>query len=160
MHKETGIRGETVGVHFGTWNKFLKLMNETEIYDVTKVIHTEEELMKMYKEYSIKLGKTEYGASTGDFKKPDFPYSPEILIIRFGSMNNLRKLVGFKTKPNLKKQYTKKELKEILYKKYKEKGRKLTQNELRKDQKVPSMNTFLRYFQTTKMSDVWKEVLE
>ena len=45
MQKETGIRIETIGKHFGSWNKFLKLMNEAEIYNISKVIHTKEELV-------------------------------------------------------------------------------------------------------------------
>ena len=159
MQKETGIRIETIGKHFGSWNKFLKLMNEAEIYNISKVIHTKEELVEMYIKYSRESGKSEYGASEKDLRDTDFPYSSEILLVRFGNMNNLRRLAGFKTKKSGRTIYTKAELGDILYKKYKEKGRRLTQSELRKERDIPVLNTYLRYFQTTKMSEVWEEVL-
>ena len=159
MQKETGIRIETIGKHFGSWNKFLKLMNEAEIYNISKVIHTKEELVEMYIKYSRESGKSEYGASEKDLRDTDFPYSSEILLVRFGNMNNLRRLAGFKTKKSGRTIYTKAELGDILYKKYKEKGRRLTQSELRKERDMPVLNTYLRYFQTTKMSEVWEEVL-
>ena len=160
MEKETGIRAETIGKHFGSWNKFLKLMNETKIYNTSKVIHTEEELLDMYRKYSFKLMKEEYGASAKDLRDSDFPYSIEVLLVRFGSMNNLRKLAGFKERNPGKSIYTKTELKEILYKKYVEKERILTQRELKEDKDIPSLGTFLRYFQTTRISEVWAEVLK
>ena len=160
MGKETGIRVETIGKHFGSWNKFLKLMNETEIYNTSKVVHTKEELLDMYKKYSLKLVKEEYGASRKDLGDSDFPYSVEVLLVRFGSMNNLRRLAGFKEVSPGKSIYTKAGLKEMLYKKYVEKERKLTQRELKEDKDMPTLGTFLRYFQTTKMSEVWAEVLE
>ncbi|MDR2878579.1 MAG: hypothetical protein LBV03_01515 [Fusobacteriales bacterium] len=134
-------------------------MNETKIYKTSKVVQTKEELLDMYIKYSLKLGKGEYGASELDLINSDFPYGPGVLSLRFGNINNLRKQAGFKLrKPGIYK-YTKTELKNILYKKYKEKGRRLTQKEVKKED-MPTTNTFLRHFQTTKMTEVWDEVLK
>ena len=63
MLEETGIHPETIRNHFGSWNKFLKLLKEENVHKLTKVTHTNEELIKMYREFSIKTGNSEYGAS-------------------------------------------------------------------------------------------------
>ena len=64
---------------------------------------------------------------------------------------------------------SKEEIKKKLLEKYKEYGRILTVRELKKMHKklneeenwiFPGDTTILKYFQTTKMSEVWKEVLK
>ena len=47
----------------------------------------------------------------------------------------------------------------MLYTKYKKYGRKLTQTEIAKNDSLPNPSSIFYYFQTTKISDVWREVL-
>ena len=80
---------------------------------------------------------------------------------RFGGLNALRKLLGMEIKYPSNKKYTKEELTEKLLEKYNEYGRILSQSEIKKLEKeegFPGGSTFLSYFQTTKMSEVWAEV--
>ena len=65
--------------------------------------------------------------------------------------------------------YTKEEIRKQLLKKYEEYERRLTPRELKEiHQKsieennwiFPGYTTILKYFQTTKMSEVWNEVLK
>ena len=163
MKKETGIGFETVRDHFGGWNIFLRLMNEKEITEMTKVTHTKEEILEMYRKFSIKIGKGETGATESDLDSKDFPYRVHVLCSRFRSLNNMRELLGFEIKKSSNSKYTKKELKVKLLKKYKEYGRKLTQKELKeisKEEEFPVVKTILNHFETTKMSAVWEEVLK
>ena len=145
-----------------------ELIKENDILRMTKVLHTDEEILEMYRDFSIKIGKDGYGATGKDLKKKGFPYKVNVLRIRFKSLNNMRKLLGFKMNRGYSV-YTKEILTKILLKKYKEYGRKLTQKEMReinkkykndKEKKLPGMSTFLAYFKTTKMSKVWEEVLK
>ena len=168
MTKETGVSMEAIRLHFGNWNKFLELIKENDILRMTKVLHTDEEILEMYRDFSIKIGKDGYGATGKDLKKKGFPYKVNVLRIRFKSLNNMRKLLGFKMNRGYSV-YTKEILTKILLEKYKEYGRRLTQNEMReinkkykndKEKKLPGMSTFLAYFKTTKMSKVWEEVLK
>ena len=163
MKKETGIGFETVRDHFGSWNIFLRLMNEKERTEMTKVTHTKEEILEMYRKFSIKIGKGETGATESDLESEDFPYRVHVLCSRFRSLNNMRKLLGFEIKKSGISKYTKKELKVKLLKKYKKYGRKLTQKELKeisKQEEFPVVKTILNYFETTRMSEVWEEVLK
>ena len=168
MTKETGVSMEAIRLHFGTWNKFLELIREQNILRMTKVVHTDEETLEMYRDFSIKIEKDGYGATGEELEDENFPYKVHVLCIRFKSLNNMRKLLGFEITRGYPI-YTKEILTEILLKKYKEYGRQLTQKEMReinrknkrkKEEKFPGQGTFLRYFKTTKMSEVWEEVLK
>ena len=62
----TGIGSGTIVTHFGSVKKFLNEIKEKEIHEFVKVTHTKEEILKMYKEYSIKIGKGDIGASQNE----------------------------------------------------------------------------------------------
>ena len=59
MTKETGVSMEAIRLHFGNWNKFLELIKENDILRMTKVLHTDEEILEMYRDFSIKIGTNE-----------------------------------------------------------------------------------------------------
>lgn len=163
FHRESGISNWTVKAHFGSWNKFLSMMNEEITLEQVKVTHTDEELLEMYRDFSVEIGKDGIGATAQEVND-HFIYNSNVLERRFKSLNKMRELLGYK--PILRgEKYTKDILKEILLKKYEEYGRILSlremhgENKKNKKSKLPMVSTFLKHFQTTKMSEVWEEVL-
>ena len=160
--KETGISNTVMTRHFGSWRKFLKLLKEKgNTNEISKVTHTNEELLKMYKEFSEKIGKGDTGATRKEVNE-GFEYDVGVLEVRFGGLNNMRRLLGFYIEEEREGKYTKELLKEKLLEKYEQCRRKITQKEMKelaKTEKFPAIITFLRYFHTTKMSDVWNEIL-
>ena len=162
FNKKTGIGSETIKKYFGSIKNFLNEIKEKEMQEFVRVTHTKEELLKMYKEYSIKIGKGDIGASQHEIDE-GFIHKTSVLVRRFGSINNMRELLGLEIKYPRYKKYNKKELKEKLLEKYSEYGRRLTHSEIKKlnkEEGFPGISVFLTYFQTTKMSEVWEEVLE
>ena len=164
----SGVSSATLFKHFGGWNNFLILMNEEVILEQSKVEHTEEELLEMYREFSIKIGEEGYGAKQDDVDEK-FIYKSGVLERRFESLNEIRKILDYEIEYPGNIIYTKEMLTEILLKKYKEYGRRLTQREMReinkkyredKEKKLPGIGTFLCHFKTTRMSAVWEEVLK
>ncbi|AEB77624.1 hypothetical protein ADU80_04995 [Clostridium botulinum] len=120
------------------------------------VKETDDELLQMYINFSNKIGKP---ASSVDLNNSKDIYNADVFGIRFGSMEDLKKLVGFPVFQSTKK-YTKEKLKQILLQEYKKLGRKLTYKEINENKEIPTITTFCRYFRTTKMSKVWEEVLK
>ena len=115
----------------------------------------------MYKEFSEKIGKGDTGATRKEVNE-GFEYDVGVLEVRFGGLNNMRRLLGFYIEEEREGKYTKELLKEKLLEKYEQCRRKITQKEMKelaKTEKFPAIITFLRYFHTTKMSDVWNEIL-
>ena len=162
FEKETGISTVTLLRHFGSWNKFLRRMNEDILQEQTKVLHTNEEILRMYRVFSIKIGKENTGATQDDVNE-GFIYKSSVLERRFGSLNEIRKLLGMEIKYEGNNKYTKAILKEKLLEIYKEYGRTVTQMEIRELSRTrgfPGTTTFLSHFQTTKMKEVWEEVLK
>ncbi|MDR2880134.1 MAG: hypothetical protein LBV03_09490 [Fusobacteriales bacterium] len=159
MKKEAGVSAVVIRKHFGTWNKFLIHMGEEPNRIRTKVLHTNDELIELYKGFSRKIGKIENGATLRDLKNYGFPYSKSVISNRFTSINNLRKLSGFNITKEVIPKYNKQGLIIMLYKNYKKYGRKLSQTEIDKEETLPSPSTIFYYFQTTKITEVWNEVL-
>ena len=159
LKKETGISAGTIRKYFKSWNMFLKYMGEEPNHVITSVTHTNEELIELYRKLSIKIGKERYGATSRDLKEHNFPYSKSVLASRFTSLNHLRKIAGFEIKREITPKYSKQGIKLMLYTKYKKYGRKLTQTEIAENDSLPNPSSIFYYFQTTKISDVWREVL-
>ena len=136
MREETGISSGPIESNFRSWPNFLELMKEDEknIFRMTKVIHTDEELIEMYRDFSIEIGENIYGASRKDLEDHGFPYSSGVLYNRFISPNNLRELAGFEVKRRSTPRYTKQKLKNMLYEEYKKYGRELSQSEIKKNE--------------------------
>lgn len=159
LKNETGISAGTIRKHFKSWNKFLEYMGEDLNHIINNVTHTNEELIELYKKMSVKIGKERYGATSRDLKKHNFPYSKSVLAIRFTSLNHLRRLAGFDIKREVIPKYNKQSLKLMLYTYYKKYGRKLTQTEIAENDSLPNPSSIFYHFQTTKITDVWEEVL-
>ncbi len=160
MFKEIGgISVTSIIIRYGSWNNFLRKMKAPFIQEVKKVKHTKEELIKMYREYSIKIGEDVYGATEQDLND-GFIYKKNTLISRFGSMNDLRREAGFVVKNETYNKYTKEKIKTELYKEYKKKRRKLNNEEIKKNERLPGVSTIMRKLQVTGMAQVWEEVLK
>ena len=166
-NKETGIDSQTISKYFGSWNNFWEIVGN-EGWKSTKITYTDKELLNLYMKVSKKLGKEEEGATAQELED-ELGFSPGIFSIRFGGLNNLRKILNLRERNEGTLRYTKEEIKKKLLEKYKEYGRILTVRELKKMHKklneeenwiFPGDTTILKYFQTTKMSEVWKEVLK
>lgn len=142
---------------YGNYNNFLKALN-IELNQKTPdvVTETDEELLNMYIEFSKKLGVS---ASRKELDKSEEIYNADVFIIRFGSMYDLKKVAGFKPIKHYIK-YTKENIEVILLNEYNKKGRILTNKEISKIKDIPAVSTILRHFHTTKMSVVWKKILE
>ena len=160
MKKETGICIDSIRTRFGSWNKFLMFLGEVPVRNLKRVEHSNEELIKLYREISLKIGKEVYGATFSDLKENGFPYSRSVLSSRFTDMNSLRRLAGFEIKTERITKYSKQKLKNMLFMNYKKYGRRLTQTEIKDHKELPNPSIIFNYFQTTEITKVWNEVLE
>lgn len=142
---------------FGSYNNAIKEAGLKPNVVLAEVLETNEELLQMYIELCAKLGRAATGSEIDMYLK----YKSDVFAIRFGGLNNLRVLAGYDPY-YVKKKYTKDEIKKKLITEYKKYNRRLTNNELKELSKVddnfPTVTTILRYFQTTKISEVWKEI--
>ena len=162
----TGVDPGTISGHFGSWNDFCIIVNN-DGWNSTEITYTNEELLELYLKVSQKLEKEETGATARDLED-ELGFSAGVFSIRFGGLNNLRKKLNMKERNEGTPRYTKEEIRKQLLKKYEEYERRLTPRELKEIHKkstkennwvFPGYTTILKYFQTTKMSEVWNEVL-
>ena len=146
----------TIRKYFGSWKNALVEANLKE--KEFKKNYSDKELIEMYREFSVKIGKEKNGATKKELLELGFP-NPYNLDIRFTSINELRKLAGFE--PNrVRNVYKKDEIASLLYNEYKKHKRILLKKEIQELENFPSLTTIFRNFKTIKMSEVWKEVLK
>ena len=153
---ETVCGVTTIRNYFGSWSNALIAANlkEKEI----KKIYSDEELIEMYREFSLKIGKEKNGATKKELVESGFPNAYS-LDIRFTSINELRKLSGFEQN-RIRNVYKKDEIALLLYNEYKKYKRVLLKKEVEELENFPSLTTIFRNFKTLKMSEVWAEVLK
>ncbi len=146
--------------HFGSWNKGLTKAGLLARYKTPGEVHeSDEELLQMYRVFSIKIGKGSTGANTFDLNGSDEIYSIGVFENRFGGINEVRKRLGLEvTQEKNKRKYSKKQLKSLLLKEKGTLGRRLTNSEINKNPNLPSIRTINIYFRTTSMIKVWKEI--
>lgn len=158
---EFGISNGTIVKEFGSYEEAIKraVNKEIMVKKLDCVKETNEELLKMYIEFSYKIGKRDTGASGVDLNRSNEIYNSGTFIIRFGGMNELRKLAGFIPQYNGKIVYLKENITQDLIEKIIIKGNFLTTKEIIEDKELPALATILRYFKTTKLSQVNKEIL-
>lgn len=119
------------------------------------VNESNEELLGLYKEFSEKIG-ADNGASMSQLKKYGFKYSETVLLRRFGSWKNVKELCGYTF--NLGTMYSKEDITKLLMEAREAYGRRLSQKEINKDSNLPTLETVLKFFKTTKISQVWDEL--
>lgn len=140
--------------HFGSWNEFLKqadipLRLEQGKYDDW----TDEQFIEQYIEVSNQHGKP---LIASEFRLYDIPPIGAYLL-RFGSMNNLRKKAGMPPTKERTPKYTNEMIRDTLISLYQRFGRRLTTAEMYEHSPV-SVNTILRKMQKTSMGKIWDDV--
>lgn len=158
--KHLGIPARTITKRLGPFNEFLISQGFIPQYSTPEtVIETNEQLKKLYIEFSQKNGYVK-GAPTRALDQSDEIYSSDVFCIRFGSINELRKECGYETvKRGTRKEYTTDQITNILLSEYNKYGRRLTNQEISDNAALPSISTIMRYFKTTSMETVWETIL-
>lgn len=154
--KYYNVLGRNISERFNGWNNALIAAGlEPRYLTPVKVKETDLQLLKMYKKFSKQIGENIYGASSLQLRLSKQIYDSNVFVTRFGSMNELRVKAGYLPLQKGHKKYTKEGLVKALKDVYKKNNGRITNKELAK---TMSLSTLLRYFNTTKISDVWNEV--
>lgn len=137
-----GLSDLHIRKRFGTYNEVLKKIGLEpsrikETYELTN-----EELIKIYIEVSWKNG-FEYGCPHKQFKMLS-GIGSDVLASRFGTINNLRKICGFKVK-NARQIWNRDSVYSYLRELTVKAERKLTMNIVRTSQGGPSVSTIRRH---------------
>ncbi len=125
-------------------------------YKGVEINETNEQLKKQYIEFSKKIGAFN-GATCKSLDESPEIYNSGVFEMRFTTLNNLRLQCNYQP-INQHPKYSKKQIRELLIKEMQKVGRKLTIKEINSNITLPSTNTILRYFKTTKINEVWKEL--
>ncbi|MFI9225259.1 homing endonuclease associated repeat-containing protein [Peribacillus frigoritolerans] len=138
-----------------SWAQIIKACGATEIREYVADDVSNQELIDEYKKISAKFGQP---ATIEELKKST-AYTYEIYRQHFGTIGQLRNVCGFKVEtkratPVITKVDCKRELLEI-YRKY---GR-ASYSQLQEKSTI-SMSTMIRKFHTTKINEIWDEVLK
>lgn len=143
--------------HFGSYANAVNMLGlDCEPYKTPIKIHeTKDELLKMYIDFSKKIGKP---ASVNDLMESEEIYDADIFYIRFGGMKGLKEKAGFPIIDKNNTEYSKEQIKRNLIELYLSYGRRLSVQELKANPKLPSYATILKYFETTKIEDIWNEI--
>lgn len=153
-----GLNDTVYKLNFGTWNNAIREAGLDVVFEKNEVVHTKEELLQMYIDLCGKLGRA---ATSSDINR-HLLYKSDVFAIRFGGLQNLRDLAGSPEGKKQNKKYTKKEIQNRLIEQYELRGRRLTNSELnqlsKNNDSFPSISSILRYFRTTKISEVWDEI--
>lgn len=155
FEKEASHGIKLVSKLFGSWKEFVEKCDSELTREINVVTETNEELIEMYQKFSEKLGKIK-GASIQDIKNSKDIYSYSVFVKRFGSWVEFKKLAGYYVAGRNK--YTKEEILKKLSIKSILKGRRLSQNEIIAEKDLPALETILKAFKTTKVSQVWDEI--
>lgn len=127
----------------GRWNNTLKRLGFTPVHHVSVPNDfTDEQLIEKYKTFSEEIGNVN-GASTRELNHSSV--KPDVYIYRFGSINNLRVLAGFKPVERGRRRYTKNEIIELLKMEIEKKNGRITYNDIKNNPNLPSLSTILRY---------------
>ena len=120
--------------------------------------YNNDELLKLYRALSLKIGKEDCGASIIDMKQNNFPMTGTGIAGRFGGIDNLRKLAGFINNEEIFYR-EREEIRDLLYRKYKEYGRILSWSELKEDNEIPSIYVVYNRFKVERAKDLWRKIL-
>lgn len=141
---------------FGSYNNSIKESGLTPNKCNSKVDLSKKEMLIEYKAFSNRIGKP---ASAKDLDYSKTMVSSGAYNLKFCGMNNLRKMAKFQeVQSGNKPIYNRKIISELLLKEYYKLKRHLTKVEINKNGNLPSSLTILKYFETTKLINVWAEI--
>lgn len=150
---ELGLTRGTITQYFGNFENLYKTLEweyeEKKFYENVK----NEDLLKEYDNLCKDTGKV---ATSRDIQELSI-YPFELFRTRFGTLNEVRKLTGYKHKTD-PRTITKEQCMNEMLNLYEKRGR-LSYSELKKSLTF-SIRTLLRKFGTTSILDVWREVIE
>lgn len=141
------------------WNDFLKEMGIVEVREKADPNnYNKDELIEIYRNFSKTIGKLA-GATVNDLNNATNIPGSDVFIYNFGSINELRNAAGFPPVLRYPKRYSKDELVEKLKLACEIKGRILTLKEIQEIEWLPSLSTIFRYFKSTSIKDIYKEIM-
>lgn len=137
-----------------SWYEITKECGRKNVIEIVNDTATDEELIEEYKQLSNKLGKP---LSVRELQKHT-KYTYEIYRQHFGTISKLRLLCGYEV-IDTRNVITKDDCVQELIRLYQQFGRKLTYKETKNFSSI-SMSTIIRRFNTTKINEIWNEILD
>lgn len=145
-----GISHPLIRYYFGSYKNLCDLVGVDYDYHTT-VKESDEELLKMYIDFSERLGKP---AGIKELNESKDIYGFEVFRSRFGSITELKLRAGYGAVVDMRR-VTKEECLKYMIDVYMKYGR-LSLSKLEKSRLLPfSVKTLLRRFGTNKISEVW-----
>lgn len=142
-------------------NDFIRFCGlEPESIDKENVTESNDELIAMYKAFSHKIGEDKHGASWSQLNKSDEIYNWDIFCQRFNGLTQLKELCGYTPYRSASRKYTQEELQDKLIDYVVKLGRIPTNREIEMNKELPTTRTITRYFCTTKITDVYRNLYE
>ena len=138
-----------------SWWEIAEACRQMNVVENVNATAGDEELIEEYKTLSEKFGRP----LTNEELKKHTKYSIELYSKRFGTISELKLMCGYELRRGDKKPISKEECVQELIRLYKERGKLLTFDEVIEHSNI-SMTTILRRFHTTKIKEVWNEVLD
>ncbi|MGE6592932.1 homing endonuclease associated repeat-containing protein [Bacillus mycoides] len=139
---------------FQNYNNALIAAGITPMNKTPEVVKaTDEELLQMYVDFSNCLGQAD---TTKQLNESHNIYNADFFALRFGGMLELQKRAGLVSTYGTRKAYSKQGLAEKLKRVYKLNGGRIPIRRLKDFGLCAS--TLMRYFQTTKINEIWEEI--
>ncbi len=144
-----------------TFDEMADIIDRQELNEIRYHKYTRKELVMAYRKLSDRLGKSEIGATIRDlelYHRLNSYYISEI----FGGLNELRMALGYKVGEQEIKStvFNKEEIKKILRKKVKIRGRNLKIREIEEVPELPSLPTIYKIFEVNKIKDLYAAIEE
>ncbi len=152
LERYTGIPVRTWTKRFGSYNDIIKSLDLSPIHVTPcNVTESDDELIKLYRKFSEE-NKYDNGAPSRILDLSEDIYSSDVFCVRFGSINNLRELCGYKRIIRGVVKYTEEEIKKGLKELYHQKGAIPSVKDI-KDSNLPSISCILRYCKSTSIKE-------
>ena len=144
-----------------TFDEMADIIDRQELNEIRYNKYTRKEFVMVYRKLSDRLGKSETGATIRDlelYHRLNSYYISEI----FGGLNELRMALGYKVGEQEIKStvFNKEEIKKILRKKVKIRGRNLKIRESEEIPELPSLPTIYKIFEVNKIKELYIAIEE
>ena len=144
-----------------TFDEMADIIDRQELNEIRYNKYTRKEVVMLYKRLSDKLGKMETGATIRDLElhhRLNSYYISEL----FGGLNELRMALGYKVGEQEIKAtvFNKEEIKKILKRKIKIRGRNLKIREIEEIPELPSLPTIYKIFEVNKIKELYVAIEE
>ena len=144
-----------------TFDEMADIIDRQELNEIRYNKYTRKELVMAYRKLSDRLGKAETGATIRDlelYHRLNSYYISEI----FGGLNELRMALGYKVGEQEIKStvFNKEEIKKILKRKIKIRGRNLKIREIEEIPELPSLPTIYKIFEVDKIKELYVAIEE